>query len=100
MTRTDTNVIITEYRAEFRAEPFCRPRWTITSGMEYRTTLQRRRRHTVARDFNRVTLTEPAVRQIHPSNLLDSDAVVLFIPDNNTTSSRYGVAVVLEQVAR
>lgn len=52
MTATQTNVIVTQYRAEFRALPFARPRWTVTGPWEHRDRSNRRRRRwTVEREF-------------------------------------------------
>ena len=101
---SDSDVVVTEYRAEFHAAPFARPRWTITSGAEYRTTLPKRRRWTVVREYD-AAHSEPArkvpdtgIGHIHESMLLDPDAVVVFIPFG--PGSRFGHAVVIEQIAR
>jgi hypothetical protein len=110
MTHTETNVIVTQYRAEFSGLPFApnSGEWRIRGGMEYRTTLQRRRRWTVAAEFDQPTRrVMPASKApvgsnghvgIHPSNLIDSDAVVVFVP--NSDGARFGTAVLVEQIVR
>lgn len=107
---TDTDVIVTQYRAQFRSEPFApgSGRWRIAGGMEYKTVLAHRRRWTVAREFDssKRWLTQPAAKSdtypnvghIHVSMLMDPDAVVVFVPD--TAGARFGTAIVLEQIAR
>lgn len=101
---TDTDVIVTQFRAEFRAAPFGRPRWEIAGYWETRQTLSRRRRWTVAREFlaHPGAHGEPArkvpdtgIGHVHESMLIDPAAVIVFVPD--TESSRHGVAVVIEQ---
>lgn len=102
-----TDVTVTQYRAEFKAGPFARPRWEIVSGWEHRETLSRRRRWTVVNEFmvHPGAHGEPArkvpdtgIGHIHESKLLDPDAVVVFVPD--TRASRYGKAVLIEEIAR
>lgn len=108
MSKTQTNVIVTQYRAEFRAAPFARPRWTVTGPWEHRDWSNRqRRRWTVEREFlaHPGAHSEPArkvpdtgIGHIHEHSLLDMDAVVVFVPTSQ--ASRYGVAVVIEEVER
>lgn len=102
MSTTDTDVIVTQHRAEFRAAPFARPRWEISGGWETR-------RWTVAREFLAYpgAHSEPArkvpdtgIGHVHESMLIDPDAVVVFIPDQTYRQARYGVAVVIEQRQR
>ena len=102
-----TNVSVTQYNAEFRAEPFSRPRWTIRGGMQYREVLSRRRRWTVVRDIERShdrvaeiarRIPNTGIGHIHESVLIDRDAQIVFVPDN--PGSRYGTALVVEEVAR
>lgn len=105
---TDTNVIVTQYRAEFRGEP-CQgyAQWRITGAWQHRETLTRRRRETVARDYTRDSSckTERAQREpntsvghINANALMDADAVIVFVPDS--PSARFGTAVLIEQVKR
>lgn len=102
---TDTDVIVTQYRAEFRAAPFARPRWEIVGGWETRLTYRHRRRWTVTREFLTYpgAHSEPAgndtgIGHIQKSMLIDHDAVVVFVPHESW--SRYGIAVVIEQRQR
>lgn len=110
MSNTDTNVVVTHYRAEFTGvAPFAdRCAWRIES-WSYRYTLPRRRRATVVAQWAaQASVTELARKRtsdggaplghVHPSMLMDQDAVVTFVPDS--PGSRFGTAVLVEQVAR
>jgi hypothetical protein len=102
MSHTNTDVVVTQYRAEFKSEPFVGYSWWhITSGWEHRQTLPRRRRWTVARDYSMLRNGHPYLEQarkvpntnigyIHESMLIDPDAIVVFVPD--APGSRYGTA--------
>jgi hypothetical protein len=104
MSATDSDVIVTQYRAEFRADPFCRPEWQISGGWEYRETLARRRSRTVARDIvashDHVSdVTGRFVARYKGLTLPGSiDVFAYVVPDR--PGSRYGVAIVLEQRRR
>lgn len=107
MAKTDTDVIVTQYRAEFKGVPFgSYSFWQFSGGMESRSRLERRRRATVAKQFDSTgSKTEQAAKKpdtnvghIHPSMLLDPDAVVVFVP--SSPGSRFGIAVLLEEVKR
>lgn len=112
MSNTDTNVVVTMYRAEFRGiAPFADgSAWQIRGGMEYRYTMPRRRRATVVREWQtQASSTELARKRtsddgrapmghVHPSMLIDSDAVIAWVPE--TPGSRFGTAVLIEQVTR
>ena len=109
MSKTITDVVVTQYRAEFRAEPFASYRsWHVSGGMQSRQILTRRRRWTVANEFGGVSSSDLARKRqsesgawqgyVHESVLIDPDATILFIPDN--PGSRFGTAVLVEEVRR
>jgi hypothetical protein len=108
MSATDTNVIVTEYRAQFTSLPFApgSGAWRLTGGMEYRFTLPRRRRATVAAEYwpcdvipaSQTPVGAEGYIGIHPSMLVDQNAVVVFVPDS--PGARFGTAVLIEQIKR
>lgn len=105
MSATESDVIVTQYRAEFRAAPYGRPRWEVVGGWQYRETLPRRRRWTVVRDYRHHAIIEPAAKRPNTgighmalSALIDPDAITVFVPD--APGSRFGTAVLVEQIAR
>lgn len=96
---TNTDVIVTQYRAEFRGEPFSKPTWHL-SGWESREELPRRRAWTVMRDL----LTHDNARDItieilNRWKILDQSAArVILVTDE--PGSRYGIALVIEERQR
>lgn len=107
MSTTDTDVIVTQYRAEFRGEHFSGCSWHL-GGWESREELPRRRAWTVARDMrlhpNARDITAEILRRNWRTGILSgaqfntSAARVILVTDE--PGSRYGIALVIEERQR